>query len=122
MHRERPPRMQLPQNLEVHEEIPNTHAKHMVERHPQLRLQQQGGHWVSPKQKGMGSWPQIQPCLTHNQNIPGRHDCDISRGQSELGFLFPAALPAELSAARYRQEGLSADYREDPEPAQGRPA
>ena len=36
-----------------------------------------------------------------------------------MGFLFPEAIPGGLSAALYHQEGLSADYHEDPEPAEG---
>lgn len=46
----------------------------------------------------------------------------LSHLQSEAGVLWPVAVPGGRSAARCRQEALTADYREDLEPAGGRRA
>ena len=62
------------------------------------------------------------PGPEHKENSPGLCDCNFSLRPSEAGSVRPAAIPGGRSAALYRREERTADYREDPEPAEGRQA
>lgn len=104
----------------AHEETPKAQATNTARRLPQRRLRWPGRHQASSRERGRGSWHLGWPGPEHRQNSPGLCGCNLPLRPSEAGSVCPAHVPGGRSAARCRREERTADYRADPEPAEGR--
>lgn len=93
----------------------------MEESHPQPRWQRQGRHWVFEQQRGRGAGAKCRLARLQPEHSRSMWLKFLTEGPV-VGFLFPVAIPGGPSAALYPQEGLSAGYHEDLEPAEERQA